>query len=51
MSIVDSFQIYTGQACVPSVFLASHQDGHVDYVRSGDYSGEHHDKYVDCDHV
>lgn len=51
MSIAESFQIYSHQASSASAFMSSHQDGHIDYMRSTDSAGEHHDKYVDCDHV
>ena len=51
MLVLDSFQQYTSQSFDQMTSLTSHQDGHVDYMKSDDYCGEHHDKHVDCDYV
>lgn len=37
MSVLDYYQQYSNQSCGASTCLASHQDGHVDYMKSDDY--------------
>lgn len=50
MSVLESFQTYYAQSNNVSSSVASHQDGHIDYISgSDDYTvGTHHDKHVDC---